>query len=134
LLVAVVALLLATGCGGASSLDAKAVRTSAEAVRSSAADGALLADDVARGRTFATFVHAHAGELATRMEREAATLRSSPSSGSVRRDARDVATLAEQVARLTGRLGAGADDGEARRIAERLRRAADGAKRLAEGA
>ncbi|MDQ3865303.1 MAG: hypothetical protein M3304_00525, partial [Actinomycetota bacterium] len=55
--------LAAAGCGRGKTLDAAAIRKEAEAVRSLAAEGGLLAADAAKGRTYRPFARTHAGEL-----------------------------------------------------------------------
>jgi hypothetical protein len=60
------------GCGGPIQPDE--LKRSIQALESSAAEGALLADDVARDRTKATFARVHARELGETVEHEAEKL------------------------------------------------------------
>lgn len=121
--------LLAAGCGGAGSLDAEALGQSADAVHSSAAEGALLAEDAATGETSGSFREAHAVALEEAVAQEADTLRASQASGSVKSRAAELARLADDVARLLDRLSA-ADPAEAGRLADELGQAATRAEEL----
>src|SRR5215207_11529914 len=67
-----VAAVLCSGCGGAMQAD-ELVR-SIGTLESTAAEGALLADSVARDRTKATFARAHARELGETADHEAEKL------------------------------------------------------------
>jgi hypothetical protein len=120
------------GCGGSSTLNAKSLQKSAEAVQSSAAEAALVADGVADGRTTGAFVSVHAPELGSAADKEAKALRSAKASGDVRRKADELSRVADRVAKLAGQVD-GADFGKARRLADELRREADRAKAIGGG-
>lgn len=66
----VVALLL----GGCDSLDRNELKHEVQSVNSVATEGALLADQAARGRTLATFARVHARELAQSVDETAQSL------------------------------------------------------------
>src|SRR3954468_9152550 len=90
----VLALLAATvagaGCGGAMQPDE--LSRSIGTLESAAAEGALLAGDVARDRTKASFARAHARELGETVEHEAEKLSDADADGVVAaRKARAVA-------------------------------------------
>jgi hypothetical protein len=67
--------LLLAGCGGASRLSEKTLQQETETVQSAAAEGALLAADVARERTTEPFARIHSGQLAEQATKAAETLR-----------------------------------------------------------
>jgi hypothetical protein len=118
-----VALALAAGCGGGSQ-DADALATQAEALRSVAAEGQLLARDAAANRTTGVFLDEHAAALRGVVARAAASL-------THRSAAPGLGTQRLRLAGLAGRIGADLDRlphapaGERRTIARRLGREAD---------
>jgi hypothetical protein len=63
------------GCGRESRHD---VRLAVEQLASISAEGALMADDLARGRTKTTFVRVHGEELSSQAEHEAEKLNDAP--------------------------------------------------------
>jgi hypothetical protein len=120
---------LLAGCGS-STLSAKSLQKSAEAVQSSAAEAALVADGVAQGRTTGPFVSVHAPELASAASKEATSLRSAKGPGDLKRKADEIAGVADRVAKLADEID-GASEADAKRLARELRREADKAKELA---
>jgi hypothetical protein len=64
-----------TACGRASSTG---VRAGINQLASISAEGALMADDLARGRTKTTFVRVHGAELSAQAEHEAEKLSDDP--------------------------------------------------------
>jgi len=90
--------LTAAGCGGSATLTEHSLRKEAEKVQSSAAEGALLAADVARGRTTEPFARIHSGKLAEQAKRVANVLRTAKAPGleADRRRAADTAAEVEQ--------------------------------------
>jgi hypothetical protein len=56
--------LVAVGCGWSNTLTAKSLQQHADTAKSAAAEGALLADEIARDRTTEPFARIHSGELA----------------------------------------------------------------------
>jgi len=128
LLAALAAALLVGGCGSATT-DRDTLGKSADAVHSTATEGALLADDAAAGRTIGTYRSVHAAALEETVSAEARTLEGAQAEAGLRADAARLANLADDVARLLVRLEA-ADAAEAGRLAEELRRAARRADEL----
>jgi hypothetical protein len=63
------------GCGRETNHD---VRASIEQIASISAEGSLMADDLARGRTKTTFVRVHGEELSSQAEHEAEKLNDAP--------------------------------------------------------
>jgi hypothetical protein len=129
--VCLAAVLVLAGCGS-SSLSAKSLQKSADAVSSSAAEAALVADDVAAGRTTHAFVSVHAPELGQAAQKEAETLRSAKGPDALRRKADSLAKVADQVDTLAQRVK-DADKTEARSLAAQLRQAGKQAKSIGGG-
>jgi hypothetical protein len=121
--------LLAAGCG-ASSLSEKSLQKSAEAVQSSAAEAALVADDAADGRTTSAFVSVHAPELAKAASTQAKSLRSANGPADLKRKADELAKVADRVSKLADEID-GASEADAKRLADELRTEAEKAKELA---
>ena len=63
------------GCGRETNHD---VRVAIEQISSISAEGSLMADDLARGRTKTTYVRAHGEELSSQVEHEAEKLNDAP--------------------------------------------------------
>ena len=122
---------LAAGCGS-SSRSQKSLLKSAEAVQSSAAEAALVADGVADGRTTGPFVSVHAPELASAASTEAKALRAAKGSGGLRAKANELADVADRVSTLAGEID-GASKDDARHLAEELRNEAARAKQIGGG-
>jgi hypothetical protein len=125
-------LLAVAGCGGGGSVSQKDVQKQFEAIQSLAAEGALVADGAADGRTTDVFVRVHTGYLDRAAEKVATNLSSAHASGAVDRDRARAARLATEVADRLAALGdEPGDRAAARRIAARLRLDAALAERLA---
>jgi hypothetical protein len=89
------AVLALSGCGGGGTLSKKDLRKEFEAIQSLAAEGALVADGVADGRTTETFVSVHArylSEAAGQIETDV----SAAGGPSERRSAERLASLVSQ--------------------------------------
>jgi hypothetical protein len=123
-------LALVAGCGGA--MRADELSRSVEALASSAAEGALLADGAAEDRTKATFVRAHARDLGETVEHEAEKLSDASATGEVAADKASAVDLADRISEQLGRLQTAPDDrAGARRAGAALRALAEEATRLA---
>jgi hypothetical protein len=88
------ALVSMVGCGRE---DRHAVRVSIEQLSSISAEGALMADDLARGRTKTTFVRAHGNELSSQAQHEAEKLNDAPVAPDVRPTVQKAITLAADI-------------------------------------
>src|ERR1044072_4414359 len=98
------------GCGS-SALSDKSLQKSAESVQSAAAEAALVADDVADGRTTGPFVSVHAPELAKAASTQAKTLRSAKGSADLKRKADELAKVADRVSKLAGEVDGASEAG-----------------------
>ena len=127
------ALLLLAGCGGGGSLSQKDIQKQFEAIQSLAAEGALVADGAADGRTTDVFVRVHTGYLDQAARKVETTLSSGRASGTAERDRVRAARLASSVADKLARLGDEPGDRTgARRIEQQLERDASAAERQAQ--
>ena len=132
----VLALLAATvvgaGCGGAMQPDelARSIGT----LESTAAEGALLANDVARDRTKATFARVHARDLSETVDHEAEKLHDASAHGLVAERKAAAVALAGRISQALGLIQTAPDsEQEGRTAASDLTRYGDRAGKLAEG-
>lgn len=105
-------------------------------LESTAAEGALLADGVARDRTKATFVRAHARELGETVDHEAEKLNDAEAEaeGGVAPAKVRAIELADRISAALGRIQIAPDsETEGRSAEEALSRLSDRAGELAEG-
>jgi len=109
-LVAVSGAISLFGCGGAMQPDELA--RSIETLESTAAEGALLANDVAGDRSKATFVRAHARELGETVEHEAEKLNDAEAEpqGGVAPAKVKAINLADEISAALGRIQIAPDD------------------------
>jgi hypothetical protein len=121
------------GCGGP--ITPGELSRSIQSLESTAAEGALLADDVARDRTKATFARVHARDLGDVVDHEAEKLNDAQA------DRADVAAAKTKAIDLADRIGtalgqiqiAPASETGGRKSAAALNRLSKDAKRLADG-
>ena len=133
LLLISVVLLVAAGCGGGGSVSQKDVQKQFETIQSLAAEGALVADGAADGRTTDVFVRVHTGYLDKAARKVEGQLSSARASGAAERDRVRAARLASSVAGELARLGDDPGDRvRARRIEQQLQRDASAAERQAQ--
>jgi hypothetical protein len=120
------------GCGGPMKPDELA--RSIETLESTAADGALLADHVARDRTKATFARAHARELGETVIHEAEKLNDADAEADVAATKVRAIELADRISAALGRIQIAPDsETEGRTAEETLSRLSERAGQLAEG-
>ena len=125
-------LLVQPAAAGAAPLSQKDIQKQFEAIQSLAAEGALVADGAADGRTTDVFVRVHTGYLDKAARKVEAQLSSAHASGAAERDRVRAARLASSVADQLARLGDDPGDHEAaHRIQRRLERDAALAEREA---
>jgi hypothetical protein len=122
-----------SGCGGAITPDELA--RSIETLESTAAEGSLLADDVARDRTKATFVRVHSRDLSDVVDHEAEKLNDADADEAAVAAAKtDAVDLAGRIAEALGQLQtAPGDEAGGRTAAEALSRLSEDAGKLADG-
>ena len=122
-----------SGCGGPITPDELA--RSIETLDSTAAEGALLANDVARDRTKATFARVHARNLGDVVQHEAEKLSDAEADqANVAAAKTDAVDLADRIGSALGQLQPAPDAEPAgRTAAAALRRLRDDAKKLADG-
>jgi hypothetical protein len=127
-LAALAGALLLAGCGGQSTLGKKALQQEAAGLQSLAAEGDVLAEDAARGRSTSTFVRIHGAELGKAAGASAATLVKDRAA-----NARALGALAGRVENELDKLAhSGSDRTAQRRIAAELERAVAEASTLGE--
>jgi hypothetical protein len=126
--VAALALLLA----GCDPLDSAELGREVESVGSVAAEGELLASDVANDRTKATFVRVHAGELASAADESAQKINDADVAAGLEQEAERAIRLATEVSDALGDLRvAPGDERAGRETMAKLGRLTDEADRLA---
>ena len=124
-------LVVAGGCGSPSTLTKHSLSKEAETVQSTAAEGATLAAQVARGRTTEPFARIHSGELAEQAKSAGKVLREARAPG-FEPDRRKAAHTAEKVEQALERLHSAPSDRElARRLQHELEQDAATAGKLA---
>jgi hypothetical protein len=92
----------AAGCGGP--MEPQELARSVQALESSASEGALLADGVARDRTKATFVRAHSRDLGETVDHEAEKLADADANGEVAMRKSQAVDLADRISQALGKL------------------------------
>ena len=117
------------GCGGDIRQDE--LNRSIESLQSSAGDGVLLADGVARDRTKTTFVRAHAREISEDVDHEAEKLNDASADASLADEKRRAVELAQTISGALGDLQtAPSDRAGAEAARHELRKLRDRAQQL----
>jgi hypothetical protein len=117
-------------CGRASRVG---VRAGVEQLASIAAEGALVADDLAHGRTKTTFVRVHGAELSAQAEHEAEKLSDDPVAPGLKKPIQAAITLSSDIGGAIDDLRVSPRDGEqAAEDRGKLRHWADDASKLAQ--
>jgi hypothetical protein len=97
-------LLAAAGCGGP--MQPQELARSVQTLESAASEGALLAHDVARDRTKATFVRVHSRDLSETVDHEAEKLADADANGEVALRKSQAVDLADRISQALGQLQA----------------------------
>lgn len=127
-----IAALSVAGCGGPIRDDE--LKRGIESLHSYAAQGELLAHDVAQGRTRAPFARAFARELGEKADHEAEKLKDAEARPSNEDKKREAVALAEDISDQLGNLQVAPEDSPAAARTERtFSRMADDAEHLASG-
>jgi hypothetical protein len=125
-------LLLVPACGGGGELSAEQLQKQAESIQSFAAEGALLARDVADGKSTANFTRVHAGELADRADELAQKLESAKATPPLAEELAEALFIARHVAGVLRHLERAPGDAESARTTQHtLEGFAKGAEELA---
>jgi hypothetical protein len=120
-----------TACGRASS---SGVQAGIKQLASISAEGALMADDLARGRTKTTFVRVHGAELSAQAEHEAEKLNDDPVAPKLEQPIHTAIELSADISGAIDDLRVSPQDhAQARESEQKLRHWADEAGKLAEG-
>jgi hypothetical protein len=121
----VMSLVLLGGCGGSSTLTEKSLSKQEDAVHSAAAEGELLASDVARDRTTEPFARIHSGDLAEQAKAVVKKLSSAEAEPGSEGKRRQVLIDATRVERALNQLHSAPKDRDlARRVQAELERLA----------
>jgi hypothetical protein len=119
----VILALLGAGCGGGGNLGAKALSQQAKSLQSLAAEGALLAQDAASGKTTRVYTREHSSDLSKAASRAEAYLKAAKTEPALQPKLRRMTALAAQVSAALKRLG-GASKDEQRTLTRQLQTAA----------
>jgi hypothetical protein len=119
------------GCGSSSELGRSSLATQAQAVRSLAAEGALLAGDTAAGRTTGAYRREHASELATAASSATRSLAAARTTRALAQKLHALHAIAWHVASQLERLGHASND-DARTLERELQAGADASAKLDE--
>jgi hypothetical protein len=96
------AVVMAAGCGGP--MEPQELARSVQTLESAASEGALLAHDVARDRTKATFVRVHSRDLSETVDHEAEKLADADANGEVAVRKSQAVDLANRISQMLGQL------------------------------
>jgi hypothetical protein len=125
------AVLVAVGCGGP--MEPQELARSIQTLESSAAEGALVAQGVARNRTKATFVRAHARDLGETVDHEAEKLSDADANGEVALRKSEAVDLAGRISQALGKLQVSPGvESEGRSAERKLKSAAKRASELSD--
>jgi hypothetical protein len=95
-------LLATVGCGGP--MEPQELARSVQTLESAASEGALLAHDVARNRTKATFARVHSRDLSETVDHEAEKLADADANGEVAVRKSQAVDLANRISQMLGQL------------------------------
>ena len=121
--------LAVTGCGQSSTVSRSSLAKRAAAVQSLAAEGALLAGDVADGRSTTVFQREHSSELSKSAGKAASSLASAKTTPALEPDLRRLRILATRAESQLRRLGH-ASEHDARGLEHGLQSVADSSEKL----
>jgi hypothetical protein len=124
--------LVGGGCGTGGQLGAKALFQQSKSLQSEAAEGALLAQDAASGRTTRIYTREHSSDLYSAAFQAEITLRAAKTDPALESKLRQLAVLAGQVSADLKRLGSASMD-EARALARELQAAAQASQNVGGG-
>ena len=128
----VILALVVGGCGSGGKLGAKALAQESKSLQSEAAEGALLAQDAAAGRTTRIYTREHASELSGAAFHTQGTLKAAKTEPALAPKVRELVVLAGRVGADLNRLGH-AGRREARALARELQAAARASQKIGDG-
>jgi hypothetical protein len=131
LVLALVSVVLTAACGGQGTLGAKALGEQSKAVQSLAAEGALLAQDAAAGKSTRIYRREHSNELSAAASKAEASLESARTKPALEAKRRALTALAGKVRVDLERLASASED-EQRTLGKALGAAAQQSERIAE--
>jgi len=120
------------GCGSGGQLGAAALSQQSKSLRSDAAEGALLAQDAASGRTTHIYTREHAADLYRAASQAEIMLKTVTTEPALESRFRQLAFLAGQVSADLARLGSASRDDD-RALARELQAAAEASQKIGEG-
>jgi hypothetical protein len=120
------------GCGRSGQLGASELSQQSKSLRSEAAEGALLAQDAASGRTTHIYTREHASDLYMAASQAEVTLKGAKTEPALEPGLRRLAVLAGQISADLERLG-GASRDDDRALARELEAAAEASQKIGEG-
>jgi hypothetical protein len=126
-----VVVLFGAGCGGSGQLGVKALSQESKSLQSLAAEGALLAQDVAVGKTTRVYTRVHSSDLSTAASQAEALLKTAKIAPALEPKLSQLVVLAAQVRVDLNRLG-GASTNEAREVGRELQAAAQESQKISE--
>jgi len=124
--------LVGAGCGSGGMLGAKALSQQSKSLQSLAAEGALLAQDAAAGKTTGIYTREHAADLRKAASQLEASLRVAKTEPALEPKLRRLVALAAHVSADLNRLGSASKE-EDRALSRELQTAAEESKKIAEG-
>jgi hypothetical protein len=124
--------LVGAGCGCGGRLGAKALLQQSKSLQSEAAEGALLAQDAASGKTTGIYTREHASALYRAASQIDASLKAAKTEPALEAKLRQLAILARQISADLRRLGSASED-EQRTLTRELHAAAQSTQRIGEG-
>ncbi len=124
--------LLGAGCGSGGNLGTKALAQESKSVRSQAAEGALLAQDAASGKTTRVYTREHSSDLYKAASKAEASLKAAKTEPALQPKLRRLTALATQISASLRRLGDASKD-EQRALGRELQTAAQQSKKIGRG-
>jgi hypothetical protein len=128
----VILALVGAGCSRSGQLGAKSISQLSKSLQSEAAEGALLAQDAASGRTTRSYTREHVAELSKAASLAEVTLKAAKTEPALEPKLRQLAVLSGQVSADLERLGIASRD-EDLELARELQAAARASQKIGEG-
>jgi hypothetical protein len=132
LVLVVLVALVGAGCGGGGKLGVKALSKESKSLRSLAAEGALLAQDAAAGKSTGVYLREHSSDLYQAASRAETSLKAAQTKRALEPKLRQLAALAARVRAELKRLGDASKE-EERAIGRELQAAARESQKIGQG-